>query len=211
MSSPVLRGMEHVEPAVFFTFGPIEPPPPPPTEPAPPDPATILDQARREAEESGYADGYARGRADAERELREQIERLRTLVDGAVHDVRAAVLALEPEVVELALTVAGRVVEREITEHPELVVDVVRAALAAAATLPLVRVRVHPRDHQVVASVWSSLAPATEQPPVQLVADEDVQAGGCIIDTSSGLVDAQPRTRLDELRMQVLPILGGSR
>ncbi len=209
MASPVVRGMEGVRPAVFLAFGPVEPPPPS-EEPAPPDPAALLEQARKEAAEAGYAAGYARGRAEAEDALRAQIERLRQLVDGAVHDVRATVLALEPEVVELALAVAGRVVEREITDHPEVVVDVVRAALAAAATLPVVRVRVHPTDHDLVAALWPSLAPATDQPPVQLVADEDVQAGGCVIDTLSGLVDAQPRTRLDELRMQVLPILGGS-
>lgn len=209
MSSPVLRGMEGVRPAVFLAFDPVDPSPPS-EQPAPVDPAIELARARKEAEEAGYAAGFARGRADAENALREQIERLRHLVDGAAHDVRSAVLALEPEVVELALTVAERVVEREITEHPELVVDVVRAALGAAANLPVVRVRVHPTDHEFIAAVWPSLAPATSQPPVQLVPDEDVQSGGCIIDTSTGLVDAQPRTRLDELRMQVLPILGGS-
>src|SRR5581483_2596879 len=116
MSSQVLRGIQRVKPAVFVPLGPIDPPPPPPVQPAPPDPAPLLEEARREAEEAGYADGYARGRADAEHALHEQIERLQHLVDGAVHDVRAAVLALEPEVVELALMVAGRVVEREITE-----------------------------------------------------------------------------------------------
>ncbi len=195
--------------AVFSTFAPA-----PRSEqvaaPPPPDPTIVLEQARASAEKAGYAEGYARGRADAEGALRDQVERLTALVGAAVHDLREALFELEPQVIELAMTVAGRVVERELAADPELVVDVVRAALDAAVSLPVVRVRVHPADEPILAAAWASQG-STGGAPVELVADPTIQRGGCLIDTASGLVDAQPRTRLDELRMQVLPVTEGPR
>lgn len=196
-----------VETAVFAAFA--SPEPAAESEVASLDPAALLEQARTQATATGYADGYARGREAAESALRDQTRRLTSLLDGAEHDLRDALFALEPQVIELAMTVAGRVVEREIAAHPELVVEVVRAALTAAAKLPVVCVRVHPDDQPTLAAVWESLAPTRATNPVEIVVDPRIQPGGCVIDTASGFVDAQPRTRLDELRMQVLPVTGG--
>lgn len=204
------KGAPAVKRAVFTTFekpAPVEPI----VEAPPPDPAVVLERARARGEAAGYADGYARGREDGERALRDQVERLARLLDAATHDVREALFELEPQVIELAMVVAGRVVEREIAADPELVVGVVRAALDATASLPVIRVRVNPSDEPTLAAVWASLGPASGGAPVELVADPSLQPGGCVVDTASGFVDAQPRTRLDELRMQVLPITEAGR
>ncbi|MBX6771323.1 MAG: hypothetical protein IRY83_06330 [Chloroflexi bacterium] len=209
-SDLIRRGQRPAVPVVFAPFQ-AESPTAPAAEAPPPAPAVLIEQARARAEADGYAAGYARGRQAAEAELRAQIERLRQLAANAVHDVRSALLQLEPQVIELALTVAGRVIERELADHPEIVADVVRAALTAAGTLPVVRVRINPADRPFVEPIWDTICPPAGDPPIELVSDPEVQAGGCVIDTASGFVDAQPRTRLDELRMQVLPILEGGR
>ena len=204
-SSGETAAASSVTKAVFTTFAKPEP-----VEavvaPPPPDPDVVLEQARARGEQAGYADGYARGREDGERALRDQADRLASLLDAATHDVREALFELEPQIIELAMAVAGRVVERELAADPELVVGVVRSALDAAAALPVVRVRVNPVDEPTLGAVWASLGPRNGGAPVELVADPSLQPGGCVIDTASGFVDAQPRTRLDELRMQVLPI-----
>jgi flagellar biosynthesis/type III secretory pathway protein FliH len=195
-----------VQSAVFAAFSSPPPSPDPSSEQPTPDPAVMLEEARRQAEEVGYAAGYARGREEGQRALREQAERLRRLLDAATHDLQETLREMEPGVIELAMTAASKVIEHEVATHPDVVVGVVRAALAAMGELPAVRVRVHPSDHPIVAAVWSSLDLAGAEPPRELVADPRIQVGGCVIDTVSGFVDAQPATRLDELRMQVLPI-----
>lgn len=178
--------------------------------PSPEDRADQLEMARAKAESDGYAEGYARGREAGESALAEQAARIAQMIDGAKHDVRETLLQLEPQVIELAMIVARRVIEREVAEHPDLVVDVIRAGLIAAANLPVVRVRVHPNDHQLVATVWASIQPASADPPVELVPDPQIEAGGCIIDTASGFVDAQPSARLNEIRNSVLPFVDGN-
>lgn len=210
-SNLIRHDQRGVSRAVFETLRVEQPPVAPIKEAPPPDPSVVIEDARARAEARGYADGYARGRAAAEAELREAIERLRQLAANAAHDVQAALLQLEPQVIELALTVAGRVIERELSAHPEIVADVVHSALVAAGTLPVTRVRINPADRPFLEPIWETMCPSVGDTPLELVSDPEVQAGGCILDTASGFVDAQPRTRLDELRMQVLPIIEGSR
>lgn len=171
-----------------------------PAEPPPPD----LDALRAEAREAGYADGYEVGRQAGEYALHLQAERLRRLLDVAAHDVQNAVHQLEPLVVELALVVAGRIVEHELNACPENLRDVLRAALAAAGNVEIVRARVHPEDHALVDAGWlSDLRFA-----VEIAADPNVARGGCIVDTAAGFVEAQPEARLAELRRQILAGLG---
>ena len=209
MRKTILRGSS-AHRAVFVPFATVDAAPDPATEIEPVDPSVILEQERAEAEAAGYAAGYARGQSDGELAWREQTERLAALVDAAVHDVQATLVELETQIVHLALAVAGRVVEQELADHPELVVDVVRATLRTVANLPIVRVRVHPDDYQFLETAWSTITRAAGDPPVELLADATIQRGGCVVDTASGFADSQPRTRLDEIRMHVLPIVEGS-
>ncbi len=176
------------------------------------DVAKAIEKLRGDAERAGYAAGYAAGHLegieDGARSLRAQAERLRSLVDQASHDVQAALVQLEPEVVELALTVAGRVIESELVGHPELVNDVVRAALLSTGSVKIIRVRIHPDDYTALNSSWSTIIGSGAS--VDLVSDPKVQRGGCVVDTASGFVDAQPEIRLDELRRQIVTRSGGA-
>lgn len=165
-----------------------------------------LEARREEAEAAGYAAGYEVGRQAGERALRDQAVRLAELLDGATHEVQAAVRNLEPLVVELALTVAGRVVEQQIADCPEGIREVVRSALSAAGSVRVIRVRVHPNDQPFLEAVWPTLGSGEQS--FTLIADESVQPGGCIVDTAAGFVDAQPEVRIEEIRRQIRASLG---
>ena len=134
---------------------------------------------------------------------------LQAIVDGAVVDLAAAVKAAESEVVELALAVAERIVERELRTDPSAVRAVVRAALEEIAALPIAQVRVHPDDLALLDTARATVIPPGLDPQIPVVADPHVERGGCIVDTTSGLVDAQPKTRLVEIRQRALALLNG--
>lgn len=197
-----------VQRAIFAPFGAAVDAPAEAVEPAGPDPAEELARLRSAAEEDGYADGYARGREEGVRLLLAQAERFGAMLDRATHDVQATLEQLEPQLIELALTVAGRVVERELIDRPELVADVIRSALAAAGAIQIARVRVNPEDHPFLQRLWPTGGPSWGDLGVELLADPSVQKGGCIIDTAAGFVDGQPAARLEELRHQILANLG---
>jgi len=198
-----------VRPVVFLAFG----------QPVPGDRSSgqlteaeveaTSERARQEAAAAGYAEGYARGQIEGKRLYQEHVDRLALLATQASHDLQTTLHELEPEIVELALTIANRIVEREFTLDRELVVNTVRSAIEAVGQLLVVRVRVHPDDYDIVARAWSSLTPARKDLAAELVADPKVEFGGCVVDTTTGFVDAQRNTRFDEMRKQLFSMVGG--
>jgi flagellar assembly protein FliH len=164
------------------------------------DMAAIEEAARLQGFNTGHEQGYAAGLAAAEELMAGQIQRLSHLV-ARVHEQHSTFFrAAERQVVDLALQIAQKVVEREIENMPDLAVGVIRAALDEMDARTAVRARVNPDDVELLQRRWSQVVPPGLNPDqLELVADERVQAGGAIIETTQGQVDAQPDTKLAQL------------
>ena len=165
-----------------------------------PDVAAVEEAARLQGYSTGHEQGYAAGLAAAEELMAGQLQRLSHLI-ARVHEQHSTFFrAAERQVVDLALQIAQKVVEREIENMPDLAVNVIRAALEEMDARTAVRARVNPDDVELLQRRWSQVVPPGLSPDqLELVADERVQAGGAIIETTQGQVDAQPDTKLAQL------------
>lgn len=147
----------------------------------------------------GFEKGYGSGLRSAQQEQEATLLQLVTLTRNALEDADEFNRALERQVVDLSLAIAEKVVERELRTDPAVVVDVVRAALEDARGMTTASVRVNPEDHPLVAPLWERLAPRPLPDRAQLVADERVERGGCLIETQMGVIDAQLSSKLSEI------------
>ncbi len=177
---------------------------PAPGRPATPEPPREVlewrEAARLQGYDEGYEEGYTAGLAAAEMAMAAQLERLAQLAASAAEDHAGFYRSAERQVVELALQVAQKVVEREVENVPDLAVGVIRAALEEMDARTVVRVRVSPEDHEVVRRRWAvAVAPSVGGGAVELVVDPRVQGGGAVIETTQGQVDAQLETKLAQL------------
>jgi flagellar assembly protein FliH len=168
--------------------------------PPPADLADIEEAARVQGYNVGYEQGRAAGTAAVEEATAESIRRLAALVSG-VHENHAAFFrAAERQVVDLALQIAQKVVEREIQNIPDMAVHVIRAALEEMDARTALRVRVSPDDEELLRRQWIQVVPSgIGADRIELVADERVQPGGAIIETTHGQVDAQLESKLAQL------------
>jgi flagellar assembly protein FliH len=165
-----------------------------------PDLAAIEEAARLQGYNTGYEAGYAAGLAAAEQATAGQLQRLCQLVSNVQQQHATFFRAAERQVVDLALQIAQKVVEREIENMPDMAVGVIRGALEEMDARTAVRARVNPEDMELLRRRWSQVVPPGIPPEqLELVADERVQAGGAIIETTQGQVDAQLDTKLAQL------------
>jgi flagellar assembly protein FliH len=171
-----------------------------PEGPPPVDPAEIEEAARVQGYNVGFEQGHAAGLAAAEQATGDALRRLQVLV-ASVHENHAAFFrAAERQVVDLALQIAQKVVEREVENMPDLAVNVIRAALEEMDARTAVRIRVNPDDAELLRRRWSQVVPAgAGADRIELQADERVQPGGGIVETTHGEVDAQLETKLAQL------------
>lgn len=166
----------------------------------PPDFTELREAAQQEGYQDGYQQGLAQGLADAEAQMAGSMARLAELAAHAVQDHADFYRGAERQVLDLIVEVAKKVVEREVEHVPDLVVDVVRAALQEMDARTAVRVRVSPDDMELLRRQWANVVPPSIAPDrIELVEDPRVTAGA-VIETTYGLVDAQLDTKLAQLQ-----------
>lgn len=144
----------------------------------------VRDLVKR-SEEQGKSEGFAQAE-----HMREQIAVLQ----------QRMVQEVEGEVVRTAMKVAGELLAAELTQRPEAIVDLVHTALRSARDARDVFLRVHPRDAEVLRRHKSRLIDALGRAKeVDVRVDRNVAPGGVLIQTESGVIDAQLDTQLDEI------------
>lgn len=140
-----------------------------------------------EARARGYQDGKQTGAAELAAIVANASQRLQRIEAQAI-----------PQLRDLAVTIARKILGRELEFTPEAVVDLVRTALADKARQRReIFLRVHPEDMQFLrehkAELIEVLSRAKE---IGLREDPDVARHGVIIETDAGIIDAQLETQL---------------
>jgi flagellar assembly protein FliH len=112
---------------------------------------------------------------------------------------------VEREVVELALAIAARIVQREVGLDPLLLAGAVRVALGQLGESTSVQLRV-PAASQ---SLWAEMLRLMPNLPVHpdLVAESEMKDGECVIETQLGRVDLGVRAQLKEIERGFFDLL----
>ncbi len=177
-------------------FGEPEPAPAPPSAEL----AALEEAARGQGFTAGFEEGRAAGIAAAEEAMSRSIQQLAALI-GGIHESHASFFrSAERQVVDLALQIAAKVVEREVENMPDMAINVIRAALEEMDARTAVRVRVNPADEELLRRRWTQVVPSgIGAERIELQQDDRVQSGGAIIETTHGQVDAQLESKLAQL------------
>ena len=157
--------------------------------------ATVIQHdAYRDGRDQGYADGQATARA----ELVEALALVQRVAADAKSVRDRVLMHAEREIVELVIGATRTVLGEQVRLDSSLVLDTVERALSRAGSLNVVRIRVNPADHEVVATGLLSRIGDTAA-AWSVTADGAIGVGGCIIDTAAGEIDARLDAQLGEV------------
>ncbi len=185
-------------------------------EPAPPAPVVLAPEpvydnhAAREAqlaalERDAFSKGFAQGeRAGAEaagQRGEAMLHRLTQTLDELT-TVRAEMIRqTERQMVQLALTIARRIVQREVSLDPDLVIAMAHVALDRLGDSARVTVRLHPKDYE--AAGGDRVAQLTSS-NVTVTADARLSRGACRVESDMGMLDAGADAQLQEIARALL-------
>jgi len=147
-----------------------------------------------------YRSGMEDGREQAERGLGNVFKALRQSV-ADLDGLRDKVFReSEEDLLKLAIMIARKIIQQEISLHPQILANIVAATIVDCSEIERINIRLNPTDYTVVAAdrhgFLGNLCPDTH---VSLSPDETISQGGCIVDTTTGTVDARIETQLDEI------------
>jgi flagellar assembly protein FliH len=204
------------EVAASYAFEQLEPSDPPARDA----PARMLAQAVAEAEQlreqaraEGYADGRRAGREDAAADVSRAVHALEEAV-RSIELLRTDVVeGVERDAIELALELAGKILEGAQSAPTEMVLEAVRGALRRVSDRRKITVLVNPADHQAIGSAIDELTRGGSGVELcELRSEERVAPGGAIVRTAEGEVDASVATQLERAREVVeVSLMGAER
>jgi flagellar assembly protein FliH len=154
--------------------------------------ARTVDQARRE----GYAQGLSAGRQEAEEQFRPAIQGLAQTLDTLARlreNIREETIQ---DLVRLAISIAGRVIHREVAVDPDALAGLLRAAFLKLQSREVHRARLHPALEPLVRKL---LEEAGAPKSLTLAADPSLKPAEIFFETSQGVLDASVETQLREI------------
>ena len=193
--------------------------------------AKIVDDTKREAEEllervhkEGYDAGYEEGKQDGIKDGKEHIEEeladiVRQANDKAQKTIRDAkeqtaeyFIRAEDEIVAVVMMAVEKILPQHFLDVPQTVLPVVREAIRHVRDQKEIKVHVDPDSYDLVlmarSEFQSMLTDGTAI--IEVVSDEALKPGDCVIETPNGGVDARLSTQLGLLKTAVESVLNGN-
>ncbi len=182
---------------------------PKPAEPPPPAAPVVIDATQqahlatleREAFAKGYEQGERAGTEAGAKRAEAMLRRLAQTLDELADVRRSMIHQTERQMVQLALSIAKRIVRREVLVDRELTLAMARVALDRLGDSTAVTIRLHPDDYDATAA-RRDVVPAGSR--VTVVADGAVSRGGCLVQSEFGFVDASVDAQFQEIARALL-------
>jgi flagellar assembly protein FliH len=161
------------------------------------DDRNLISRAREEAQsikESSQKEGYQEGLNQAKADIEEMRDTL-TAFMGAKQEVFDTVA---PYVMEMSLDIAKKIIKREIETDPSIILDNIQQLLKTLSKEESkITLKVNPIQVSLVKSeVPEMLTNVGLEARIMVVPDDSIMEGGCLVETTNGVIDATIETQL---------------
>lgn len=165
----------------------------------------ILQEARTEAEEICRQAREEAYQAAVE-EKRQRIENLLGATEGLLNQLaqqqRQYFIRYEKALPDLALEIAGKVMEHAIQTDPLVLEPLVQRAVAQVKNAEWLEVQVSQQLPELAQELRKELQEWTDARHVEVTTDQN-ELGACVVHTPQGIIDASVSTQLDNLNKRL--------
>ncbi|HMK61486.1 MAG TPA: FliH/SctL family protein [Dissulfurispiraceae bacterium] len=162
--------------------------------------AEMLKKIEEQGFEKGFAAGFEKGIAAGQEEIIDRLARVDSIILELEKFKEKKLQETLPEIVDLALEIAGRVIHKKIEQDREIIVSVVRDAVRKLGREEKMVIRVNPLDYDTMISSLEALREEARLRDISIEPADSVSAGGCYIETPTAEVDARVEEQIRELR-----------
>ena len=170
-----------------------------------------LQDAYAKGVKAGEERGAEKGKLEAEATFDKKIIALEETVSHYLATLDKEKISyyqsVDTSLLSLALSVAKKIIGNEISTNKEVVLQVLKQALAYCLDRDKLTIRVSPHDKNIVAAKKDFWAAVVEKSgAISIVADDRISEGGCILESPSGQIDAQIETQMTELESVITSV-----
>lgn len=161
-----------------------------------------------EAAENGFNQGHQEGLEQGKAQFDEQIQNARQMIELARQDVIRRIEEAEPDILELSIATAARILGNELNYNDQNWIGMVKKAIYEVREQEEIKVYVPPHWYPVTLQGQPELQEVAVQVGELIVLpDEQLEGNQCILETPYGRVDASMDTQLLEIRHALFDVL----
>ena len=166
------------------------------------------EQIKLQAQQQGQQAAMQAAQQMVTDQVSAQLGTLKPALERAIESLRQAkhewLEHWERNAIGLATAIAERVIRRELSQAPDITLDLIRESLDLAAGGSSLTVRMNPADYQ---SLGEGINELTQHfnglSPTDIIADPEVEPGGCRVHTEFGSIDQQITTQLERIEEEL--------
>jgi flagellar assembly protein FliH len=168
-------------------------------------PEVLLEQREKQGYERGLQEGEARTKKAAEQTFSAERVHIARAVEEFKVQRESYFNRIEPEVVQLALSIARKILHREAQMDPLLLAGMVHVALEKVEQGTRVRLRAHPDEIYFWNRHFSEEGALAISP--EIIGDPTLQHGECALETEIGSTQICLDTQLKEIEQGFFDLL----
>ena len=177
----------------------------------------LLDKVQKEGYDAGYKDGKEQGIKDGKEKIEEELaEIVRQTNEKAQKTLRDAkeqtadyFIQAEDDIVKIVVMAIEKILPQHFLDAPQVILPIVREAVNYVRDQKEIIIHVEPYSYDLVLlarpELKSMLTDGTAT--VEVISDEALKPGDCVIETPNGGVDARLSTQLGLLKKAVKSVL----
>jgi len=160
------------------------------------------------AKQDGYQAGFETGKNAGYKEAYSYIQQAKDTVIASKTDYEKYLQSAESTILELAIEVAGKIMNNKIKEDEQHFIPLVQHALKEVRKQREIQLHVNPIHYEMVVAEKEELLQLFPiKPSLFIFPDELMEENGCIIETATGRLDASVDTQLLMIKETLLEIL----
>ncbi len=168
-------------------------------------PKEEVDRREKSAYQMGFHQGRDEGIRMGQEEIRPYVHALQAILSEWEERKETLFKENEVAIVQLAFEIAKKVVHQEISVNPDLILYTVREALKKVDQRSYLIVKLNPEDTAVFERGIETYLPEIKQfTDVQIVPEKSIERGGCILESDSGIINAELDVQLQKIEESLL-------
>lgn len=165
------------------------------------DDRNLISRAQEEADnikETAAKEGYRSGIEQAESD----IIALREKIADFISAKKEVFEYIAPDILEISVDIAKKIIKKEVEQNPEVILESILDVMKTLSKEePRITVKLNPLQVDLVKTELPEYVSSMGiEAKINVVADESISEGGCIINTNNGIVDASLDTQLEIIK-----------
>ena len=168
--------------------------------------AILAEQAQKEGYQQGVEDGLQKGYGEA----KDEIAFAKEIVEASKKDYQEHIESSEAVILELALNVAGKIINQKLEEDEGTFLSIVKRAIKETRDNREVQLHIHPSRYPFLLSNKEELMSIfPKDTDLYIYPDEALQENSCLIESENGRIDASVDSQLAEIKAKLTEMLEG--